>query len=333
MSAFVQRSHEERTRLEEAAAWRLRLRDEPGWERSPAFLEWVSEETNARALAAVDTASLAVAELSAAPEILRLRSDALIRARRVGARQWFSWRNTRRAAAVGAVFTLLASAALLYLSQVSTKYSTAVSERREIVLTDGSSIALDSKTEMSVRYSKEEREIELDRGRAHFQVAHDARRPFTVTAGNNMVIVLGTSFDVEKIGPKVWVTLIEGQVVVRGTAERNLQRSAVSLAPGQQLAASENTTTPMVTSADSQVLGAWEKGQLVFRNETLSDAVTRVNRYSHRLVIVDPSIEALRISGVFNAGDVGAFVSAVTSYFPVRATTSAKNDIVLQKSH
>jgi ferric-dicitrate binding protein FerR (iron transport regulator) len=47
-------------------------------------------------------------------------------------------------------------------------------------------------------------------------------------------------------------------------------------------------------------------------------------------VVVDPSIESIRISGVFNAGDIGSFVSAVTSYFPVQASTTESNSIFLQ---
>jgi transmembrane sensor len=55
-----------------------------------------------------------------------------------------------------------------------------------------------------------------------------------------------------------------------------------------------------------------------------------VNRYTGRPVIVDPAIASIRISGVFNAGDIGSFVSAVTSYFPVQASTTGNNSILLQ---
>jgi transmembrane sensor len=69
----------------------------------------------------------------------------------------------------------------------------------------------------------------------------------------------------------------------------------------------------------------------VFKDVTLAEAVERVNRYTGKPVMVDPSVAAIRISGVFNAGDVGSFVSAVTSYFPVQATTTSDSNILLQR--
>ena len=76
---------------------------------------------------------------------------------------------------------------------------------------------------------------------------------------------------------------------------------------------------------------AWEAGRLMLNNEPLSEAVERVNRYTNKPILVDPAIANLRVSGAFNAGDVSAFIEAITSYFPVEATTSPDNQIVLQK--
>jgi transmembrane sensor len=83
-------------------------------------------------------------------------------------------------------------------------------------------------------------------------------------------------------------------------------------------------------ATDLQVARAWEAGRLLFRDEPLGDAVARVNRYTSHPVEIDPSIASIRVSGVFNAGDVSSFVSAVTSYFPVQAVTTNTNSILLQ---
>jgi transmembrane sensor len=68
----------------------------------------------------------------------------------------------------------------------------------------------------------------------------------------------------------------------------------------------------------------------LFRDEPLGDAVARVNRYTTHAIKIDPAIASIRISGVFNAGDIGSFVSAVTSYFPVQASTAGDDSILLQ---
>jgi transmembrane sensor len=60
----------------------------------------------------------------------------------------------------------------------------------------------------------------------------------------------------------------------------------------------------------------------VFDDENLADAVARVNNYSQvKIIVEDAPARALKISGIFNAGDSPAFVEAVQSYFPVDVST------------
>jgi transmembrane sensor len=106
-------------------------------------------------------------------------------------------------------------------------------------------------------------------------------------------------------------------------------RPAVSLKAGQELVATADVR-PIVKPANLDVANAWEGGRLVFNGDTLGEAVARVNRYTAQPIQVDPAIASIRIIGAFNAGDVSSFVSAVTSYFPVQATTTADNAILLQ---
>ena len=155
-----------------------------------------------------------------------------------------------------------------------------------------------------------------------------------VTAGSETVIAVGTSFNVERLGPKVVVTLIQGHIVIKGAPSPDTPlakpRPAVSLNAGQEMIASADLS-PVVSTANLQVATAWESGKLVFRDESLAEAVERVNRYTDKPITVAPDVAGIRINGVFNAGDVGSFVSGVTGYFPVQATTDANNNIVLER--
>jgi transmembrane sensor len=147
------------------------------------------------------------------------------------------------------------------------------------------------------------------------------------------VVAVGTSFTVEKIGSKVMVTLIQGHVVIKDAAHRPIRaqaRAPISLNAGESYAASRDARA-VVEPADLHAAMAWEAGQLVFKNVTLEEAVAQENRYTDKPVAVDPSVANLRVSGVFNAGEVVAFVSAVTSYLPVQATTTSDDQILLQK--
>src|SRR6202008_2663400 len=99
-------------------------------------------------------------------------------------------------------------------------------------------------------YSEHARTLELDHGRARFDVAHDVTRPFTVTAGSETVVAVGTSFNVERLGATVLVTLIQGHVVIKGAAPSTILQLAniapkskppVSLSAGQELVANADT--------------------------------------------------------------------------------------------
>jgi transmembrane sensor len=91
-----------------------------------------------------------------------------------------------------------------------------------------------------------------------------------------------------------------------------------------------DTAPPAVEPVDIQRVTAWTNGQVIFDNEALSSVVARVNRYtSTQIVISDPKVGAMRISGVLNAGDVNGFVDIVTRYLPVRAATDNAGDIAL----
>ena len=190
---------------------------------------------------------------------------------------------------------------------------------------------------MTVRYTKNLRELHLLQGQARFDVAHDVERPFSVQAGDQKVIATGTAFNIDMAGPKVLVTLIEGHVVVLDEDVRSAAiatgrpkwPSSVELEAGQQLVA-VGTAPPAVEPVDIQRVTAWTNGQVIFDNETLSSVVARVNRYSRtQIVISDPKAGAMRISGVLNAGDVNGFVDIVTHYLPVRAATNDAGDISL----
>ena len=77
-------------------------------------------------------------------------------------------------------------------------YETDRGERRRVVLEDRSQVLLDSNARISFDNGSSSRNLALERGRAHFSVAHDETRPFQVQIGGYSVKALGTEFDAEK---------------------------------------------------------------------------------------------------------------------------------------
>ncbi len=345
------------TLLEEASGWFLRLRlavggegDEPEAVVRAALAEWLAASPDHRAVYhEVERTWSAVSESASAPEIMVNRHDALRRVRGAVRRRWALGGLSRSAAA--AVFLLFATATTLaWMGQrffSESVYETAMGETRVITLADGSRIALDGQTRIAVSYTDDARNVGLLRGQAQFEVAKDRARPFRVTAGDQTIVAVGTAFNVELLDNRVLVTLIEGRVAITpaetqsaSTSERGKSptETAARTAPkhrelrsGQQLVVTEQSGVSELKEVNVENTIAWRSGKLVFKNEPLSTAVVRMNRQAarERLKIADPSIAAIGISGIFNAGDQDAFVDALAHYFPVRAIPGRDGTIEL----
>lgn len=313
---------------EEAARWLMRLGEAPDDAAIfEAFEDWRDAAPEHRqAFEDVQESWALFGDQAAAPELLVLRRDALGRAGGMGKRRGFDL--DRRGVAAG--LAALAAAPLGVYGWRRLRpdgrqtLRTAVGEQRTVTLSDGSRVSLDANTLVKVAYSPALRLAEVVEGRAHFEVAKDKARPMKVRAGTRTVTALGTAFTVEHEGARVVVTLVEGRVAVTEAAPaRGVAPPPKELAPQQQLVFAADAKPPLMHEAvDVERAMAWREGKLVFDDESLAEAVARVNNYSRvKIVVEDAPARALKISGIFNAGDTPAFVEAVQSYFPVDVST------------
>jgi transmembrane sensor len=317
-------------RLAEAAAWRVRL-TEDDTETSEAFEAWLTEPGAEAAWDQVQAPWRQIGEKATAPELMAARAGALARAQRHGRRRWMGSLGGRIAASLAAAMIVGAGyGAWTWYDARPDVYRTTLGERRVVPLPDGSKVSLDSGTRLRVRYTKDARRLELLAGQARFDVAKDVQRPFSVTARDQTVVATGTAFNVDLMGPKVLVTLIEGHVVVLPAKPKAAVKSApIALDAGEQLVTSA-AAPPQVRAVSLERTTAWETGQLTFADEPLGAVAERVGRYAPQPLTVAPSAAHLRVSGVFKAGDVGSFVDMVTSYLPVEATTASDGEITLK---
>lgn len=321
----------------EAAEWCVSLAEgELDRPSRAAFEAWIEDETNAVAFDEALRVWRAAAQSADAPEVLRLRQRALKQFQRAQGRRW-RHRLARPglwAAAAACVGVLIVGFSLL--NTPTRTYRTGVGERQIAVLADGSRISLDADTEVRVRLTRERRDLTLQQGRAKFDVARDPLRPFAVTAGDKVVVATGTSFSVELLRREARVLLYEGHVAVMdkvlAEASPSHKRSSggtapayAGLEPGRELVAplDASSSPPRVTAVDPARSLSWEGGQLNFEDEPLASAVERINRYSERKVrLADPTLEKLTVNGVFDAGDIDAFLEAVTTFNRLRVAES-----------
>jgi len=343
MTRLAQRDEAEVRRLAQASAWRGALA-EAGVESTAGFEAWLAEDArNAAAWRQVQGPWQAIGDAATSPEVMAARRDALHRARRAGRRRWAARPGVGRRVAASVAVLAVGAALLVFVvrgAPDARDYRTALGERRVVTLADGSKVSLDSASEVTVRYTPGARRLELLRGQGRFDVAHDVARPFSVRARDQTVVATGTAFNIDLMGPQVRVTLIQGRVsVLQGRRERALAlpgrppeptKPPIRLVAGQELIVTP-VAAPRVEAANVERATAWETGQLVFENEPLDAVAARVSRYAPHAVTVEADAATLRISGVFNAGDVATFVDTVTRYLPVRATAEPDGRITLAR--
>jgi len=327
-------------RAERAATWAARLTDgQMPVEQQREFQAWLDADAgNEGALREIVGAWHAVEHYAASAEVMALREAALASAGRTMHRRAGRGPQLRliRAAAAVLVLFVAAAGAGAWMWLTPRTYETGVGERRVVALNDGSKLSLDADTIVKVAYTRENRKLWLERGRARFEVAKNPLRPFSVTAGDEVVVATGTAFSVELLQQQVHVVLYEGHVMLLDRNSDGVRRTVALgaktlpadqlLGPGRELIlpahpSPQATVVPAAVAPSDPVRSlSWEGGQLVFEDESLATVVERMNRYAERpLAIGNAGAARLRVSGVFRAGDTDALVQGLAAAFDVKA--------------
>ena len=329
---------------ETAALWCIRLSEsDMGAAEWSEFEAWLAQPGNADLLQQAASIWEATGEVGNWPNMIALRAQALTDVAKATRRRcwltvaprWVSRVPARSAWAMAASVVLAFTVGLVWFSMRPIAYATEIGERQLAVLEDGSQVSLDAATKVNVRMKEAGRQVELLAGRAKFDVAKDPQRPFTVAAGDKLVVAVGTSFSVELIDGQVRVILYEGQVEVRDRNSAVATQTAprrYRLKAGSELVETVGASAPAkISQPDLTQSLSWEQGLINFDREPLARAVERMNRYSPRPIrVTDPKLGGVAIDGVYKAGDVDAFVEGVAALYPVRRRQDASGAVLLE---
>jgi transmembrane sensor len=221
------------------------------------------------------------------------------------------WVRRKLTFAAAALAAALAGVAILMGSH-PLRYDTGLGELRQVPLSDGSMIDINTQSAVEVAMQPNVREVTLTRGEAWFKVAHDKRRPFVVSAGRIRVRAVGTAFSVRRRDEGADVIVTEGVVETWTLGEEDRR---VQVAAGSKASIAEYESPKVVeASADLQRSLAWREGQIVLEGETLDEAVAQFNRYNaKKLVISDPALAEEKLVGQFRATEPQTFAGAVAT--------------------
>jgi len=277
----------------EVVEWLMRLDAAPQDATLRAQFEaWLAESDGRRAAyAVVEPVWRLSADLAppSAPATVASLEDA-----RRPTRPW-------RRAAVATFGALAAGLALYFLPvlqlHLQADHLTGVAEQRDVVLDDGSKVALDAGSAIAVRYVAARREIELLSGQAFFEVTPNRARPFVVTADGVTVTVTGTAFSVATAASGVTVSVQSGSVDV---ADRTGTRLATSLVRGDRVQVSrEGRVAKGQVVADD--VASWRDRRLVVYDMPVREVVEQLGRYRRGTIVFgDGAIAGRLVTGMID---------------------------------
>ena len=214
-------------------------------------------------------------------------------------------------------------------------YQTAVGEQSTVNLPDGSQITLNTNTLVKVSYTDRHRFLVLEKGELHVDVAHDALRPLSVLAGNQIVQAIGTAFNIELYSDKrIELVVTEGKVRVgKHGSEADATISAYhdelstaafsdsswAVSEGHQLILGNPEEQIEIAEPDEiKVKLSWREGNLIFRGESLDEAVKEISRYtSVKFIFKDRKLKKTKVVGLFKAGDVNGLLETLEHNFSI----------------
>ena len=198
----------------------------------------------------------------------------------------------------------------------SQAYATARGQRLAVALPDGSSMQLDTATQLHVTVYRQRREVRLAHGEALFQVQAKQGQPFDVLSGPLTVTVVGTQFSVRNTvahDGQLRVAVQHGQVRVAGS-----QQDKVDLTAGQGVSSDAGGRLSDVASLAPGSVAPWRNGRVTFDNVPLGAALAEFERYGDTgLAVRDPAVARLRIGGSFSLTQLDRFAAALPQLLPV----------------
>jgi transmembrane sensor len=207
-------------------------------------------------------------------------------------------------------------------------YSTHIGGKQTSPLADGSSVTLNTDTDLRVHLTTGSRDLALTRGEAIIKAVHDEKRPMRLVVGGTVIRTAGAEFDVRRrAGGQVDVLVSEGRVAAEtdggwlsfhhSALERGIVSAGymASIRPG-------GIELSRLDTAELASRTAWLRDVLDFHGETLAQAAEDFNRYNTRKIIIDdPKIASRRVGGVFLDTDPESFVAALALTMDIHATT------------
>ena len=214
-------------------------------------------------------------------------------------------------------------------------YQTKIGEQVSFSLTDGTSIRLNTNSQIQVAFTENHRQISLLKGEARFDVAKDKNRPFTVSVEGQSFTALGTIFNVQKNDSNnLELVVTEGKVLISDTntidqrldniisSFKSLEHNKLAglvVNSGEKSLVTHNTQISKISLDQIQKELSWQQGMLIFDATPLNTALNEVSRYNDiQFEFTDNNLSDLKISGYFKSGDIDTLLQSLSDNLNIK---------------
>lgn len=220
-------------------------------------------------------------------------------------------------------------------------YVTSVGQQETIALIDGSQIILNTDSVLEVAFTESERWIDLKRGEAFFDVAHDEDRPFSVRTQKGVVTAVGTAFSVRMNEEKLNVVVTEGRVALAPT-HVSLDRleqvpipERMEISAGQSAIVDRGVENVSIIKSDAlQKTLDWQDGELSFKGDTLETVVADLERYTDlKIKFGDDDLRQQKIVAYYKVGDIDRMFDALNVMAGIEVEYTSEDSVLLYRSN
>lgn len=296
----------DRRTLEAAATWYVHLSATPPTEAErQAWQHWIDQHpSHAQAWTRVEQLQRQLGDL---PQDIALPTLAGVQA--------------RRRAVLKTLTLLLGAGTMGWIAQETispqvwlAEYRTAKGQRRQLSLSDGSQLNLNTDSALDLIFDQQRRLVRLYHGEVLIETASDStHRPFMLETSEGQVRALGTRFSVRTENGRSRVSVLHYAVEVSLSQQPD---SLLRLQTGQQLDFSAHQFGQLV--ALTAGADAWMRGMLSVIDWRLDDFIAELSRYRLGYLRCSPEVAELRLSGAFNIDNTDIALENLSRSLPIK---------------
>ena len=210
-------------------------------------------------------------------------------------------------------------------------YQTGYGERLHLVLPDATEVDLNANSELTyfATVDSDDARRAVLKGEAFFHVAKDPRgRGFEVTGNDLLINVLGTQFNVYARDQASVVTLEEGIVQVDYTDQESDQEP-ILMQPGERVSYSAFDREVINERVAVQPVIAWKDGFLVFRDQSLEQATSRLEEiFGVTIIYMNEDMKDRPVHLSTSADDLDVFFTTLDKLSPRELIVQRKGDTI-----